>query len=55
MGVTNVYYINSILQSAPLALATFAIVLIFKTSTNFAQGMIGTLAGFITTYINANS
>ena len=45
--------INSILQSAPLALATFAIVLIFKTSftTNFAQGMIGTLAGFITTYI----
>ena len=45
--------INSILQSAPLALATFAIVLIFKTSftTNFAQGMIGTLAAFITTYI----
>ncbi|MGE4571529.1 MAG: branched-chain amino acid ABC transporter permease [Candidatus Izemoplasmatales bacterium] len=45
--------LNSILQSAPLALATFAIVLIFKTSftTNFAQGMIGTLAAFITTYI----
>jgi branched-chain amino acid transport system permease protein len=45
--------INSILQSAPLALATFAIVLIFKTSftTNFAQGMIGTVAAFITTYI----
>lgn len=45
--------INSILQSAPLALATFAIVLIFRTSftTNFAQGMIGTVAAFITTYI----
>ncbi|QWB99661.1 branched-chain amino acid ABC transporter permease [Mycoplasmatota bacterium] len=45
--------INSILQSGPLALATFAIVLIFRTSftTNFAQGMIGTVAAFITTYI----
>jgi len=45
--------VNSLLQAAPLALATFAIVLIFKTSftTNFAQGMIGTLAAYITTYI----
>ncbi|MBN2877953.1 MAG: branched-chain amino acid ABC transporter permease [Bacilli bacterium] len=45
--------LNSILQAAPLALATFAIVLIFRTSftTNFAQGMIGTVAAFITTYI----
>ncbi|MGD9964370.1 MAG: branched-chain amino acid ABC transporter permease [Candidatus Izemoplasmatales bacterium] len=45
--------LNSILQAAPLALATFAIVLIFRTSftTNFAQGMIGTLAAYITTYI----
>lgn len=45
--------LNSILQAAPLALATFAIVLIFRTSftTNFAQGMIGTIAAFITTYI----
>ena len=45
--------ISGILQSAPLALATFAIVLIFRTSftTNFAQGMVGTVAAFITTYM----
>jgi len=46
-------FLSGLLQSAPLALATFAIVLIFRTSftTNFAQGMIGTVAAFITTYI----
>ncbi|MBM7453314.1 branched-chain amino acid transport system permease protein [Acholeplasma morum] len=46
-------FISGFLQSAPLVLATFAIVLIFKTSftTNFAQGMIGTVAAFVTTYI----
>ncbi|MDY0210027.1 MAG: branched-chain amino acid ABC transporter permease [Acholeplasma sp.] len=45
--------LSGILQSAPLVLATFAIVLIFRTSftTNFAQGMIGTVAAFVTTYI----
>lgn len=46
-------FISSLFTSAPLILATFAIVLIFKTSftTNFAQGMIGTIAGFITSYM----
>lgn len=46
-------FISSIFTSAPLILATFAIVLIFKTSftTNFAQGMIGTIAAFITSYM----
>ncbi|HBT59935.1 MAG TPA: hypothetical protein DEA45_03815 [Acholeplasmataceae bacterium] len=45
--------ISGILQSAPLALATFAIVLIFRTSftTNFAQGMVGTVAAFVVTYL----
>lgn len=45
--------ISGILNSAPLALATFAIVLIFRTSftTNFAQGMVGTVAAFVVTYI----
>lgn len=46
-------FISSLFTSAPLILATFAIVLIFKTSftTNFAQGMIGTIAAFVTSYI----
>lgn len=46
-------FFSGLLQSAPLALATFAIVLIFRTSftTNFAQGMIGTVAAFMTTYM----
>lgn len=45
--------ISSLLQAAPLALATFAIVLIFRTSltTNFAQGMIGTTSAYVTSYI----
>lgn len=53
MGLLFDIIINSILQAAPLALATFAIVLIFKTSftTNFAQGMIGTISAYVTSYM----
>lgn len=45
--------ISGLIQAAPLALATLGVVLIFKTSftTNFAQGMIGTLAAYVVTYI----
>ncbi|MFA5560746.1 MAG: branched-chain amino acid ABC transporter permease [Acholeplasmataceae bacterium] len=45
--------ISGLIQSAPLALATLGVVLIFKTSftTNFAQGIIGTLSAYIVTYI----
>jgi len=45
--------LRGILSAGPLALATLAIVLIFRTSftTNFAQGMVGTVAAFVTTGI----
>lgn len=45
--------LSGLIQSAPLTLATLGVVLIFKTSftTNFAQGMIGTLAAYVVTFI----
>lgn len=44
--------LNSLLSFSFLALATFGIVLIFKTSstTNFAQGSLGILGAFATSY-----
>lgn len=44
----------SLSQAAILALVTFGIVLIFRTSftTNFAQGMIGTIVAFFVTMFN---
>lgn len=45
--------IQALLSFAFLATATFGIVLIFKTSatTNFAQGMIGILGAYLTSYL----
>ncbi|HEY8406076.1 MAG TPA: branched-chain amino acid ABC transporter permease [Acholeplasma sp.] len=45
--------LNALVTFSFLSLATFGIVLIFKTSstTNFAQGMIGILGAFTTSYI----
>jgi branched-chain amino acid transport system permease protein len=47
--------ITSILSFSFLALATFGIVLIFKTSstTNFAQGTLGVVGAYVTSYILA--
>jgi branched-chain amino acid transport system permease protein len=44
---------TSLISFSFLSLATFGIVLIFKTSstTNFAQGMLGILGAYITSYI----
>lgn len=45
--------LNSLISFSFLSLATFGIVLIFRTSstTNFAQGMIGILGAYTTSYI----
>lgn len=45
--------INAIIPFSYLSLATFGIVLIFKTSstTNFAQGMLGILGAYTTSYL----
>ncbi len=45
--------INALIPFSFLSLATFGIVLIFKTSstTNFAQGMLGILGAFVTSYL----
>lgn len=45
--------LNALVTFSFLSLATFGIVLIFRTSstTNFAQGMIGILGAFTTSYI----
>lgn len=45
--------LRGIVNSAPLALATLGVALIFKTSftTNFAQGMIGAFSTFVVTRI----
>jgi branched-chain amino acid transport system permease protein len=47
---------NALYQASLLALVTFAITLIFKTSftTNFAQGSIGTLTSFFATVFHLN-
>lgn len=41
--------VSSVMQASVLALASFAVMLIFKTSTttNFAQGMIGALGAYV--------
>lgn len=45
--------LRGIVNSAPLALATLGVAIIFKTSytTNFAQGMIGAISTFVVTRI----
>ena len=45
--------INALIPFSFLSLATFGIVLIFKTSstTNFAQGMLGILGAYVTSYL----
>ena len=45
--------LNALISFSFLSLATFGIVLIFKTSstTNFAQGMLGILGAYTTSYI----
>jgi len=45
--------INILISFSFLSLATFGIVLIFKTSstTNFAQGMVGILGAYVTSYL----
>ena len=51
-ALINVLFI-SLVQGSVLALVTFAIVLIFRTSatTNFAQGMVSTFAAFFSTFL----
>ncbi|MDR0832363.1 MAG: branched-chain amino acid ABC transporter permease [Bacillales bacterium] len=49
--------IATLTQFSFLGLATFVIVLIFKTSstTNFAQGMLGVVGAFVTSYLISNA
>ncbi len=55
MSLTDLYSVimNSLIAFSFLSLATFGIVLIFKTSstTNFAQGSLGIIGAFTTSYL----
>jgi branched-chain amino acid transport system permease protein len=53
MTVVAQIFINSLFAFAFLGLATFGITIIFKTSstTNFAQGIIGVIGAYVTSYL----
>jgi branched-chain amino acid transport system permease protein len=55
IGILFQIFLNSLLPTSILALTTFAIILIYKTSatTNFAQGMISVLGAHLAAYMFA--